>query len=150
MAKGAKSESHVGESIMVIEDHPDIQESLVQLLEFMGYAAVAARDGQEALELLGQMQLPSLILLDLSMPRMDGATFRAKQIADPVLEKVPVILISADAELSSKARALNVAAFVPKPVDVKLLILTIERALENARLHATAAARGDETRPHRR
>ncbi len=122
--------------IMVVEDDPDIQESLVELLGLMGRDAVTARDGQEALQLLRQIELPSLILLDLSMPRMDGTAFRAKQLADASLAKVPVVLISADAELHEKASTLKVAAFIRKPIDPELLTI----ALAGCRARRAAAA----------
>lgn len=117
----------MGRRILIVEDDPDIQASLVELLGVMGDEAITADDGQEALQLLRQNELPNLILLDLSMPRMDGSSFRAKQLADPRLARVPVVLISADAELGEKARALKVAAFVRKPIDVEQLTAAVER-----------------------
>jgi CheY-like chemotaxis protein len=122
-----QQERPVAKRILVVEDDLDIRASLVEVLGFMGNEAMIAGDGREALQLLQENELPSLILLDLSMPGMDGSTFRTKQLADARLARVPVVLISADAELREKARALKVAAFVRKPIDVDLLTAAVER-----------------------
>ncbi|HYN87372.1 MAG TPA: response regulator, partial [Ardenticatenaceae bacterium] len=60
--------------VLVVEDDVGLQETLAAVLEFEGYEVLIARDGIEALEVLGN-GIPGLILLDLMMPRMDGFAF---------------------------------------------------------------------------
>ena len=105
--------------ILVVEDSPDLQALLVRLLEGEGYEMSRAYNGREALELLQSMtQLPSFILLDIMMPVMDGIEFRREQLADPRLAKVPVVVMSADADPQGKAKQLRVANVVRKPISV--------------------------------
>ena len=63
--------------ILVVEDDPDAREALIDVLEISGYSAEPAGNGREAIDLLRQSSLPSLIILDLQMPVMNGWEFRA-------------------------------------------------------------------------
>ena len=89
---------NAGEYILIVEDDFDIREALTQILEEEGYAVREAANGREALDVAAR-ELPSLILLDLMMPVMNGWQFRAEQIKDPRLAPVPVLVISADPHL---------------------------------------------------
>jgi CheY-like chemotaxis protein len=71
--------------------------------------------------------LPSVILLDLMMPVMDGWQFRTEQLRDPALAAIPVILISADGTVREKAAALSAAAFLRKPIDVEQLLALVRQ-----------------------
>src|SRR5690606_31199014 len=62
----------VERTILVVEDDPEILESLCDVLELEGYQVVAASNGQQALEQLRRMSRPCLVLLDLMLPVMDG------------------------------------------------------------------------------
>ena len=77
-----------------------------------------------------------MIVLDLSLPVMDGRQFRAAQLRDRSLAWIPVVLLSGDGEAAQLARQLGVRSFVRKPVDVDEL----RRALSARRLPAGAAA----------
>jgi CheY-like chemotaxis protein len=71
-------------SVFVVEDDADLREGVIALLESEGLTAAGARDGHEALRLLCERPVPAVILLDLTMPRMDGWRFRVQQVrADP-------------------------------------------------------------------
>ncbi len=69
-----------------------------------------------------------LVLLDLSMPVMDGPTFRQHQLADARLSKVPVYIVSGDEDLGEKARSMGAAGYLPKPFDFKMLASIVEQA----------------------
>lgn len=69
--------------------------SLAEALVELGYAVDEASDGFEALERLRTVGRPSLILLDLTMPNMDGWAFRRLQLRDPDLASIPVVVLSA-------------------------------------------------------
>ena len=83
-------------TVLVVEDDLDIRQALMEILDEHGFAALGARDGAEALDLLSRAtELPCLILLDLMMPVMDGASFREAQRKDPRLASIPVVVLSA-------------------------------------------------------
>ncbi len=100
--------------VMVVDDDEDVRLGVQHLLEKRGFQVVQAVDGQDALEQLRRGLLPSAILLDLHMPRMDGATFCERCTDDPELAKIPIIVVSSDA--ASAAKLSRVGAFLPKPV----------------------------------
>lgn len=116
--------------ILIVEDDEDIARNLLELLSAEGYLVEHARDGKVALEKLGvSAALPSLILLDLMMPNMDGFQFRQNQELDPRLGAIPVVVMTADAQIEAKRHRLGARAFVRKPLNVDVLLGTLERLL---------------------
>ena len=109
--------------VLVVEDDEDAREAIVALLQMKGYQAVAAANGCEALQHLRSAVLPDLIILDLWMPVMDGWQFRAEQLKDARLARVPVIVVSA---LSDRAEV-DANEVLMKPVDLDHLLATVER-----------------------
>ena len=114
------------EPVLLVEDHDETREMVESFLKFQGYTVEAKRNGQEALEWLDGHH-PCLILLDLSMPVMDGWTFRRKQLKSPHFADVPVLLMTAYDHDPRTAR-LHVAGAVGKPIDFAFLTQEIERA----------------------
>ena len=116
-------------TILIVEDVALNRDLLVQLLE-EDYRLVLAGDGAAALEQAAQAR-PDLILMDLSLPRMDGweATRRLK--ADAALAGIPVIVLSARAMRGDeeRARASGCDDFLTKPVDETLLYQKLARHL---------------------
>lgn len=116
-------------TILIVEDVELNRELLVQLLEH-DYRLVLAGDGVAALEQAAESK-PDLILMDLSLPRMDGweATRRLK--ADTELSKIPIIVLSAHAMRGDeeRARASGCDDFLTKPIDETLLYQTVARHL---------------------
>jgi CheY-like chemotaxis protein len=108
--------------ILVVDDDPDLRRVLTLALADEGYDVRAVPDGQEALDLLEAWR-PRVILLDLMMPGGDGWTFRARQLATPAAEDIPVIVLSAARDVA--VDALKPAAFVPKPFNLDQLLDTI-------------------------
>lgn len=103
--------------VLVVEDDETIRETLVELLVEYGYAAESAADGREALEKLAESSTaPCLILLDLMMPGMDGREFRERQLCDPALSEIPVVVISAYRDLRTLAGELRPVAMLKKPL----------------------------------
>ncbi|HEX6288741.1 MAG TPA: response regulator [Herpetosiphonaceae bacterium] len=113
--------------ILIVEDDLAIREALTEILEDEGYQVQGAANGQEAIQLLRERTPPCLILLDLMMPVMNGWQFRAEQKQDPVLAPVPVVVISADSDLKTKAAAIEAVDYLPKPVQLTRLLDTIEQ-----------------------
>jgi CheY-like chemotaxis protein len=108
--------------ILVVDDDEDIRETLVDVLADAGYAARVAAGGREALELLADGDLPSLILLDLMMPGMDGFAFRAAQAADPRIASIPVLVVSASRDLAKEARRLGATGWLQKPMKLDAVL----------------------------
>jgi CheY-like chemotaxis protein len=115
--------SLAGDTVLVIEDDPDIRGAIVALLESRGYATLEAEHGRAGLERLSVRPTRiCLILLDLFMPEMNGWAFRAAQGKDPDLAAIPVIVVSADAEAARRAVTPGVVAALTKPVDFDRLL----------------------------
>jgi CheY-like chemotaxis protein len=113
--------------VLVVEDDNAIRLSLTELLSNEGYDVSSVSNGQEALDLLAKGELlPSIILLDLMMPLMDGFSFRKKQIADPRIKDMPVIIMSADGNVQEKLKEVGGKAYIRKPIDIDVLLKTIE------------------------
>jgi len=79
--------------VLVVEDDPDVRDVIDTVLRLEGYSVVCAADGADGLRLVRQV-VPSLILLDGVMPRLDGTAFRAALKAEPKLAHVPIVSIS--------------------------------------------------------
>jgi len=98
---------------------------LAAVLETEGYDVAKASDGQEALGQLRTSATPSLILLDLYMPVMNGWAFRAEQLRDPKLASIPVVVVSADSRVANRAADLGAAGWVGKPIDFDRLLALV-------------------------
>jgi len=111
-------------NILVVEDDLQALEALTDLLEGNGYEVNRAQNGREAVDfLVGGEQPPSLILLDLSMPVMDGWEFLRYQRSQPAIASIPVIVITA---LVSAVPA-GAKGLVTKPINVNRLLSLVDR-----------------------
>lgn len=108
--------------VLVVDDESDIREAVSELLEDEGYEVVSARDGAEALRKAHEFH-PSLVLLDLMMPGMNGWEFRARQKDDPELSRIPVIILSA----LGRTAGIDAAAFLQKPFELDELLSAVRR-----------------------
>ena len=108
--------------ILIVEDDEAITEAIASLLADEGYAAVAAPDGRAALEKLRDGEKTDLILLDMSMPGMNGWQFREEQLKDAVLAAVPVVVCTADGRAEATARSVGAADWLQKPIDPARLL----------------------------
>jgi CheY-like chemotaxis protein len=119
--------------VLVVEDDPDIRESLENFLELHGYRVRSASHGKEALEAMGRAPRPSVVVLDMSLPVMDGHRVLTTRKGDDVLRTIPVVILSAAmAGMSPRDRALyassyGVAAFLGKPADPRQVLEVVER-----------------------
>jgi len=108
--------------ILVVEDLDDHRELLTQVLRDLGYAVRSAVNGRAALDLMRDGFRPALVLLDLLMPVMDGAKFLAdlRAHADPVLARVPVVLMTADpGEVAERTAGAEADLILAKPFGLK-------------------------------
>jgi CheY-like chemotaxis protein len=122
---GAVSSPTAPGRVLIVEDDDGVSESLRDALLDEGYDAVVARNGQEALDWLAAHPRPQLILLDLWMPVLTGEEFRLRQLADPALADIPVIIISAAPDARARGRALQAAAVLAKPVNLHKLLAMV-------------------------
>lgn len=115
--------------ILLVEDDPDIQESLRLFLELEGFTVESAHNGAEAFAYLLAKRPASVILLDLMMPIMNGYEFleKAQAFGTPEAESVcgiPIVVLSAATDLERVARERDVR-FVKKPIDLDRLLEVI-------------------------
>jgi len=113
--------------ILIVDDHPDLRESLGEILQVEGYTVALAANGQEALDYLGGHPLPRLVLLDLRMPVMDGWEFRRRQRERPEWAEVPVIVLSGADATEQRTTGLDAVGHFVKPVDLDTLLGTVAR-----------------------
>ena len=114
-------------NVLIVEDDAHTRDMLATLLATEGFHPVAAEDGLEALHLLRTVRrrapdVPCLVLLDLTMPRLGGDEFRRAQLGDPTVSSVPVAVMSGAIDAAERARELGAVATVMKPIDLELLL----------------------------
>jgi two-component system cell cycle response regulator DivK len=123
-------------SLLVVEDTEDNRFMMRRLLEMEGYRVVEARNGEEAVK-VAQEEKPALILMDLSLPIIDGlaATRLIRKL--PALEKTPIIVVSAHDTGDFQARALKAGCnrYITKPIDFGELEKLIVQLLTETRGH---------------
>ena len=110
--------------ILVVDDDATVRELVVRHLERAGFAAVAARGGQEGLRLVRELR-PAAVTLDIMMPDLDGWTVLAAIKGDPELAGIPVVLMSI-VDQKNRGYALGAADYLVKPVDRAKLVETLK------------------------
>jgi CheY-like chemotaxis protein len=118
----------MAKKILVVDDNQDIVEILKSRLEHAGFEVVCAYGGQEAIDSV-QANRPDLVILDISMPGMDGYQ---TGVAIKNIANIPIIISSAKAQKEDVFRALqeiNPAAYIVKPFDPRALIEAVNKAL---------------------
>ena len=106
--------------VLVIDDDPDILQTLGLCLSSEGYRVLMAANGKEALEILDR-EHPSVILLDLMMPVMDGWQFVA-ELDHRGRRDVPLLILSADRSVQGHAQQLRASGHLAKPFDLDELL----------------------------
>jgi CheY-like chemotaxis protein len=113
--------------ILIVDDDEDIRDVIALILQTRGYRTVAACDGQDALDHLQRNGPPSLVLLDLMMPRLNGEGFAAEMRSRPETRDVPIVVLSGDTAGPKTAAAMRATGYLAKPVELATLLATIER-----------------------
>ena len=113
--------------VLVVDDDPDILEALSEILEAEGFEIRRARNGKEALERL-EPDPPRLILLDLMMPVMDGWEFAQRLKQRPRVATIPIIVLSADRNVSNKAQEIGAVGHLAKPFELNDLLDMVRRS----------------------
>ncbi len=119
--------------ILVVEDNETNQKIIVRRLEKRGYNVVIASDGQEGVD-QGRSQAPDLILMDMSLPIIDGweATRQLKAAAET--QRIPIIALTAHAMVGDREKALAAGCddYDVKPIELERLLGKIEALLARA------------------
>ena len=111
--------------VLIVDDDPDIRDSLREVLEDEGYEVATVANGREALDhLKASNPRPCVILLDLMMPVMDGWQFRKEQKQDPEIAGIPLVVITATGK---RPVLIDAAELVMKPLDLERLLQAVER-----------------------
>jgi CheY-like chemotaxis protein len=116
------------QSVMIIDDDDDLRASLAEILRDEGYTVELFGDARHALSAMRSGLRPSLILLDLMMPEMNGWEFRAEQQKDPMLNSIPVLVVTARTTGRNLARdTLGDIEILRKPFTMDELKGAVER-----------------------
>ena len=112
-------------SVLIVDDDAELREMVRVALTADSYRTAAAANGREALDYLRSTTDTCVILLNLMMPVMDGAQFRAAQLRDRSLAWIPVVVISGTVDGGQQARALGIR-FERKPIDLDQVRQTLQ------------------------
>jgi two-component system, OmpR family, response regulator MprA len=118
-----------GGYILLVEDDPGVREGLREIIANEGYPVVCCADGRIALNrLVSAEELPRMIVLDFSMPHMDGWAFLAERKKDERLRRIPVLGMSASQWFVDKRNApVDVEELLRKPFPVEDMLRSIEK-----------------------
>ncbi len=118
--------------VLIVDDDPDLVETVCMMLEDKGYEVGRAYDGVEGEEAIKDRR-PDLLVLDVMMPRKDGYQLCAELKADTATRDIPVILLTAVGEAVpttsyTHAQGMSTEAedYIPKPVDSKTLVAAVD------------------------
>ncbi len=121
--------------VLIVDDDPDLVETVAMLLESKGYEVGKAYDGIEGEQSIKKRR-PDVVVLDVMMPRKDGYKLCKELKSNKLTQDIPVILLTAVGEAVSTttythAEGMSTEAedFIPKPVDAKTLVEAVERLL---------------------
>jgi CheY-like chemotaxis protein len=115
------------QQILLVDDDRDVIDALRLVLSEEGYDVATASNGYEALVYLkSHSPPPSLILLDVMMPIMDGYEFRIEQQRDPAIARIPVVVVTAGA-IGERVAEMGVTGLLRKPFDLERLLRELAR-----------------------
>ena len=115
--------------ILLIEDDPGVREGLTEIIASEGYPVVSCADGRVAMNrLTSEPELPRMIVLDFTMPNMDGWAFLAERKKDERLRRIPVLGMSTSQQLVNRGRPPeDVEELLTKPFPVEDMLRSIEK-----------------------
>jgi len=127
-----------GKKILIIEDNLLNLELATDLLEANGFAVSSAHTAEEGLRLARELP-PDLVLMDFSLPGMDGLTATKNLKADPATRQISVVGLTANAMKGDEELALNAGCdgYLTKPIDTRTFIAAVNKFIELAKLRQT-------------
>jgi two-component system cell cycle response regulator DivK len=117
-----------GQTLLLVEDNEDNRIIYTTVLRHLGYEVFEAQDGVQAVELARDVQ-PDLILMDISIPRLDGWEATRILRGDPRTRSIPIIALTAHALADDRERASEVgfSAYLAKPIEPRMVVAEIRR-----------------------
>ena len=117
------------DAVLLVEDDDELRTALAELLKLDGYRVREARNGAHALRVLRDERetRPLAVLLDLTMPTVDGWEFRRALANLPDYADIPVVVISAVDESIARRAGLNAVQYLQKPIDLETLLVVLAR-----------------------
>jgi CheY-like chemotaxis protein len=127
-----------GNKILIIEDNPLNLELAADLLEANGFIVHSAQTAEEGLRMAREL-LPDLVLMDFSLPDMDGLSAAKKLKADPVTCHLTVVGLTAHAMRGDEQIALNAGCdgYLTKPIDTRTFVATVTKFIASANVRQT-------------
>jgi two-component system, cell cycle response regulator DivK len=125
------SDRRAKQSVLVVDDQPDAREMLAEYLSSCGFVVHTATDGLDAIDVALRVD-PSIILMDLMMPRMDGFDATRRLKADARTKAIPVIALTAHSQTNGRemARAAGCDDLLRKPCDLDQLAEEVRKRLD--------------------
>jgi len=120
------------QTILLVEDDQDDKDFFIIALSNIGYATLfdVASNGREAIEKLHESAvLPGVIVMDINMPVMNGIQCLTEMLKDPLINKIPVLILSSDTHQRERVQQLGVTEFIEKSSDLRKLRDQLEQAL---------------------
>jgi two-component system cell cycle response regulator DivK len=122
--------SGTSKTVLLVEDNEDNLVIYSTILRHSGFTVIEARDGQAGID-AAHREMPGIILMDVSIPLIDGweATRRLK--ADPATAKIPIIALTAHALASDQQKAVDAGCdgYIPKPAEPRVVLAAVRRHL---------------------
>ena len=120
-------------TVLLVEDNEDNLIIYTTILRFGGYRVVQARDGRAALE-AARIVAPDLILMDVSIPYVDGLEVTRRLKSDPATRRIPIIALTAHALPSDRDRALEAGCdgYISKPAEPRAILAAVRRQVGEA------------------
>jgi CheY-like chemotaxis protein len=132
----------IGHTLLLVEDNEDNRIIYSTVLRHLGYEVVEALDGVEAVA-LARSRLPDLILMDISIPEMDGWEATRILRADPTTRHIPIIALTAHAltDDRERAQAVGFTAYLAKPIEPRAVVAEVQRWIGKGGADAAPAHR---------
>jgi DNA-binding response OmpR family regulator len=121
------------QSILVIEDEPNILANTMDILRFEGYETLGAENGRKGIDLARQTP-PDLIICDIMMPECDGYAVLSEVRANEITRKIPLVMMSAKVDQATLREVVEMGAsdYLAKPFTMPELLTVVRRCLESA------------------
>ena len=118
-------------TVLLVEDNEDNLRIYSTFLTYSGYRVLEAADGEAGLA-LARSELPDVILMDVSIPKMDGYEVTRRLKSDPATAQIPVIALTAHALPADRDRALDAGCdgYIPKPAEPRLVVAEVRKMLD--------------------
>jgi len=119
--------------ILVVEDNPDNMTLITDVLSSLDYDVINATDGEQGVK-VAETEKPDLILMDLSLPKMDGWTATRTIKANPDIKHIPIIALTAHAMVGDRERALEAGCndYISKPINLRELASKLTQLLKKS------------------